>query len=75
MSPIIVRKYLAVFLEEKIEEPLLGSTLIRGTRKINGMKNKIHLTELIDKFLDFIPETREVKSSDELIEFERMNIK
>ena len=63
------------FLEEKIEEPLLGRTLIRGTRKINGNKNKIHLTELIDKYLDFIPETNDVKSSDEQIDFEKLNIK
>ena len=72
--------YVNPFLEEKIEESLLGSTHVRGTRKINGQKNKIHLTELINKFLDFIPENRIVKSSDELIEntkidFEKLNIK
>ena len=75
ISPKDIPYYVDPFLDEKIEESLLGRTLIRGTRKINGMKNKIHLTELIDKFLDFIPETRIVKSPDEFIDFERMNIK
>ena len=75
IKPKDIPYYIDPFLEEKIEEPLLGSTLIRGTRKINGIKNKIHLTELIEKFLDFIPETSDVKLPDELIEFERMNIK
>ena len=75
IKPKDIPYYIDPFLEEKIEEPLLGSTLIRGTRKINGKKNKIHLTELIEKFLDFIPETKDIKSSDELINFEKMNIK
>lgn len=80
IKPKDIPYYVDPFLEEKIEEPLLGRTLIRGTRKINGNKNKIHLTELIDKYLDFIPEMRDVKLSDELIEntkinFEKLNIK
>lgn len=81
ISPKDIPYYVDPFLDEKIEEPLLGSTPIRGTiRKINGQKNKIHLDKLINNFLDFIPETRDVKSSDELIEnikmaFEKINIK
>ena len=75
IKPKDIPYYVDPFLEEKIEEPLLGRTLIRGTRKINGNKNKIHLTELIDKYLDFIPETNDVKSSDEQIDFEKLNIK
>lgn len=46
------------FLEKKIEEPLLGKTLVRGIRKIDGNKNKLHLIKLIDDFLDFIPKTK-----------------
>lgn len=50
------------YLEENIEEPLLGKTLIRGsTKKISGKKNKIHLNKLIDTFLNFIPPTNEEK--------------
>ena len=75
IKPKDIPYYVDPFLEEKIEEPLLGRTLIRGTRKINGDKNKIHLTELIDKYLDFIPETNDVKLSDEQIDFEKLNIK
>jgi hypothetical protein len=76
ISPKDIPYYIDPFLEEKIEEPLLGSTPIRGTiKKINGLKNKKHLEKIINKFLDFIPETRIVKSPDELIDFERMNIK
>ena len=75
IKPKDIPYYVDPFLEEKIEEHLLGRTLIRGTRKINGNKNKIHLTELIDKYLDFIPETEDVKLSDELIDFEKLNIK
>jgi hypothetical protein len=75
IKPKDIPYYVDPFLEEKIEEPLLGRTLIRGTRKINGNKNKIHLTELIDKYLDFIPETNDVKLSDEQIDFEKLNIK
>jgi len=51
------------FLEEKIEEPLLGKTLIRGIRKINGKKNKIFLNKLIENFLDFIPKKKEEKNN------------
>ena len=75
IKPKDIPYYIDPFLEEKIEETFLGSTPIRGTRKINGNKNKIHLTELIENFLDFIPETNDVKSSDELINFEKLNIK
>jgi hypothetical protein len=75
IKPKDIPYYVDPFLEEKIEEPLLGSTQVRGTRKINGLKNKLHLEKIINKFLDFIPETGDAKSSDELIDFERMNIK
>mgnify|MGYP006452056793 CR=1 FL=1 len=51
------------FLEEKIEEPLLGKTLVRGIRKINGKKNKIFLNKLIENFLDFIPKKKEEKNN------------
>ena len=51
------------FLEEKIEEPLLGKTLIRGIRKINGKKNKIFLNKLIENFLEFIPKKKEEKNN------------
>jgi hypothetical protein len=51
------------FLEEKIEEPLLGTTPKRGTRKIDGKKNKELLNKIIDNFLDFIPKTKEEKSN------------
>jgi hypothetical protein len=75
ISPKDIPYYVDPFLEEKIEESLLGSTQVRGTRKINGKKNKLHLEKIINKFLDFIPEKKDIKSSDEIIDFERMNIK
>ena len=64
ISQIDIPYFIDPFLEEKIEEPLLGTTPKRGTRKIDGKKNKELLNKIIDDFLDFIPKTKEEKSND-----------